>query len=161
MNVSHLESGVTIGFCGSMAVKELLTLHPEWFVCKENEIIDHKFLSTQVVPKLYELAVKNGLVDEESLKYGRSEMEGTFLIAEKDRLYYIDSDFSVTTVSQYAVIGNGAVKSLYYVQQLPDEKDKKAMILKAMRMSQRYSTTVSAPFFFTDTLSKGFDREDR
>jgi len=155
-NVQHFRRGITIGFAGATVVKEALTFHEEWFDALGDEKLTKRFLVTEIMPALFLQLSARGQLDEDSLRCGRAKMDGTFLIAQGNELFYLDSDFSVLRVKEYAVIGRGSVIALGYLDGLEASANKGSTMLQALRDAGKRLNTLSGPYYLTDTAKREF-----
>lgn len=156
MNINHIAKGITIAFSGSVAVKEALIFMDRCFnSLGRKDPLSKEFIIHEVIPRLYDELELRKLLDESSIKNGKSAMDGTFLVAKGADLFYIDSDFSVTTVGKFAIIGENAFFALEYID-ASKETDRESTMLSALKYIHKKSITVSAPYYFTDTKSRKF-----
>ena len=159
MNVVHMDNGITIGAVGNLAVKQVLTHHPEWFAGLGDGPLTKRYVVTEILPKLYPILKEKKQLNADMAELGASLAMGKFLLAKGRDLLYLDSDFSVMTVRNYAVIGKGFFWGLcpaFYAEDCTRISWKERAI-RGLRAIQTHSNTVSSPYIFTDTRNRKFE----
>lgn len=81
-------------------------------------------------------------------------MDADFLIAYKDSLYDIKSDFSVVKINEYAAIGAGKNFALSIL--CKEHVDKQENLIEALRLSSKMCSSVDRPFVLIDTKNLEF-----
>lgn len=155
-NINHITKGITVAFSGDSRIKEALIFMDRCFESfGRKDPLTKEFIMRNVIPQLYDELEWRELFEDDSLKNGNSEMCGTFLLAKGTDIFHIDSDFAVTTVDKYAIIGENSFFALEYIDSA-EEKDIEEAMLSVLRYTHQKSITVSAPYYFTDTRSRKF-----
>lgn len=140
-----------IGYTSSFRMGQLLmyakNLFDELSISKDE--INHEYMVTKFIPKLQELLANGGYERTDS---GRKS-SGEFLLGYKDRLYKVQTDYSVVESSnKIDACGCGedfALGALYTVKDndlSPEEK-----LHTALRSASKFSVGVSPPFYIVNT----------
>lgn len=138
-----------LGFTSSYRMGQLL-MYASGLIDKRDEPnIDHEYLVTKFIPNIIHLFENGGYNRNHS-----GEKKGwTFLLAYKDKLYNIQSDYQVGESSlNYDACGSGedhALGSLHSTEGLdltPQER-----IVKALKAAQEFGVGVQAPFYIMNT----------
>lgn len=154
--VRHIGHGITIGYSGIVQTAEILFFNEEWFDSLGDDKLTKRYLMQEIIPRLYARLSDVGQLNKETVKNGNSAMLTTFLIAQGDRLFYIDTDFSVSKVERYAVIGKLTEFALLRADTIPASDNKEAAMAEVLREMERRTILVSAPYCFTDTAERKF-----
>ena len=136
-----------IGFTSSYRMGQLL-MYSDELINKEEEI-NHEYMVTKFIPKIIDI-FKGG-------KYSRNdngeESGGIFLLAHKNNLFKIESDFQVAEyMDKYLACGCGedfALGSLYTTEKInmsPIER-----IHVALQVASKHSVGVAPPFYIINT----------
>lgn len=155
-SIRHIGHGITIGFSGMRQTAEVLFFNEEWFDSLGDDRLTKRYLMQEIVPRLYEWLSDTDQLNDEAVKNGNSAMVGTFLIAQGDRLFYIDSDFSVSKAERYAVIGELTEFALLRADMISASDNKEDAMAEVLREMERRTILVSAPYCFTDTVERKF-----
>ena len=140
-----------IGYTSSFRMGQLLmyakNLFDELSISKDE--IDHEYMVTKFVPKLQELLSNGGYEKTDS---GRKS-SGEFLLGYKDKLYNIQTDYSVLeSLDKIDACGSGeefALGALHAVKDSdlsPEEK-----LHTALRAASKFSVGVAPPFYIVNT----------
>ena len=146
--LTNLPNGIILGHVGGVSTTQKLVLNEEWFIGVEEKGLDKEFLVTVILPKLKEELEKYKLLDEDGM------MDADFLIAYKDRLYDIKSDFSVVKINEHTAIGAG--KNFALSISCKDYVDKQEKLIEALRHSSKMCSSVDGPFVLIDTKTLEF-----
>lgn len=149
---SEYNPNFLIGFTSSYRMGQLLMyaedkVFPSESDLKKNNIeVNHKFMVTQIIPKIQELFEEGG--------FGEKDEGGEFLIAYKNQLYKIYSDFQVEESSiDYNACGCGekyAVGSLFSLSNSKKDLIKKIHI--GLQSATYFSGGVDKPFYIMNTV---------
>lgn len=155
-----LPNGVICGVSG-YSVKQAMQTNKQWFDGLASEPLTKKFIVQNVVPKLYDKLDELGLIPAEKKEDGESAFDGAIILAQKDKLYCIDSNFSVLAIPRYCIIGEGKDYALPRVILHKDGKVED-MLYDALHDAKVYSCNVREPFylFTTDATQKQLLRRD-
>ena len=150
MNVFHLPNGVLCG-ATSYSVKQIIKTNPQWFDNLGDEPLTKKYIAREFVVPLYDSLDDLGRIDDKK----ESEFDGAILLAKKDRLFCIDSDFSVHAIPKFCVIGKGFDFAVPRVL-LRSSEPISDMAYNALADARTYLRRVREPFylFTTDSLDK-------
>lgn len=135
-----------IGFTTSYRMGQILMYQEELI---ERDNVNHEYMVTQFIPKVINIFDGGGFSKcELGEKSG-----GTFLLAHKNSLYKIESDYQVNqVVDDYMACGCGenfALGSLFATENTnmsPVER-----IHKALQSASKYSVGVAPPFYIMNT----------
>lgn len=131
------------GFTSSFRMGQLLQYNLNIPPLPESADI-HEYMVTTFVPALRACLKEGGYTTIEN----SSERGGTFLVAVKGRLFYIDEDFQVgENMPSYSACGCGidlALGALFATEGL--EMDVKKRLHIALSAAQEFSAGVRAPF---------------
>ena len=149
MNVFHLPNGV---MCGATcySVKQAIQTNGQWFDGLDGELTK-KFITREFVAPLYDKLDGLGLIDDND----GSQFSGAILLAKNDRLFCIDSDFSVHLITKFCVIGKGFDYAVPRII-LHNDEPIDSMLYNALSDAGVYLRRVREPFymFTTDSTSK-------
>jgi 20S proteasome alpha/beta subunit len=112
-----------------------------------------------IAPKINELLEENDLVNVE--KDNPPVWRNAFVLAYKDKLFWLYKRGSVATVDHFIAIGSGEYPAYPTLAKLDreevceDEKVNEALI-KALQVASTRKTAVSAPFFLINTETQEF-----
>ena len=155
LKIAKMPHGILIGCAGSQSVAYVLTCHKEWFEALGDDELSKAFLATQIVPRFY-----NALKSQDWLaKTAPAKHKCSFLIAQKDRLFLLESDFTVTVVPAYYAIGCGecAAQVVQVGTHSGMHASTKEKMLHALRLADRFDNAVGAPYVFIDTKTLEFE----
>jgi len=148
-----------IGFTSSFRMGQLLMSSKfEPPKQKENQT-DLDYMITDFVDEVRKVFDKNGYMKKES---GQEE-GGTFIVAYKDKLYQIESDFQVgVNLAPYDACGSGedyAKGALYSLVNFSSIKDGKKIVEKALEISANFNAGVSKPFNIVKLIYKNHENK--
>ena len=150
LKIHKMPNGILIGAVGAVKSSQILECHKDWFEdCKE---LSKEFLVTSIVPKLYRELKERKLIE----KKHPAELEGTFLIAQGDRLFRLARNFSVTVIRGFEAIGAG-LSAAFTIQDLDGDCPLREKFLKGLRLAASCDSSIAAPFVFIDTKSLEFE----
>lgn len=144
---------IIMGYTSSFRMGQLLMYGEKLFdelTIHKNDI-DYKYLVTNFIPNIQNLFSKGGY---EVNKSGEKSA-GEFLLGYKDRLFKIQSDYSVLeNVCNYDACGSGeyfalgALKAIEDLDLSPIER-----IYTALRSASEFVTSVAPPFYIINTAN--------
>ncbi len=146
--IIKLDNGILLGFCGKVVAKQYLLGKKEIFTLDENGNLTTKHIVNKIIPELVEDLPSIG---EEGSNY----MNVSIIMAYKDCLFKIDTDFCVCTATDYVVTGCGS-EYVDYSMYIHKDKPVQERILKSLIASAKKSTGVSGPYVFIDTKEKEY-----
>lgn len=155
LNIFSLPHGIICGASNYLA-KQIIKTHTEWFEKLADEPLTKKFIVQNIIPELYDSFDKAELIDEDKKKKGNPAFDGSILLAQKDRLFCIDDDFSVITVPEFCVIGSGADYAFARLATYKKEVPPELILYSAIADAQVWCKTVLKPYylFSTDSTEK-------
>lgn len=127
-------------------------LIPEIVDLKNN--VDFKFVVKQLVPRMmdeldgYKVLIKSS--------DGTPNMDASFLLAYKDRLYSIDAYGCVIEVDDFFAIGSGASEALGSLYSTVDMDDPVKRIQEAIKSSATHDIYVDYPIVISNTQDTDF-----
>lgn len=142
---------IAIAITGSIRALQVLKYHMEFPTEKEldanDEVFNDKYIITKLIPKLRNICDDNRILEKDNSVWL------TFILAYKDKLWYIDSDFSlVKFTDEYLAHGCGldfAEGSLHTTKDM--NLDVPTKIKLALRAGT-IATGVSAPYYIVNTV---------
>ena len=153
-----LKNGILIGSSGLLHNIQLVFAHPEYFTVPSDGHLTKKHLVQVTIPCLLRLYKENNLFSKES-GGPRGTMSENYLIAHKDRLFHINSAFSVKELHHYGVIGSGSTLAFAALCALDEsstqnESEIEEGLLRALRIASTNVMTVSGPYNLIDTTRR-------
>ena len=148
LKINRMPGGVLLGEVGAVRVSNILINFKEWFAPLEKEPLTKKFLVTKLLPKFYNELKKRELLRREHI----SGFEGSFLLAQADKLFLINGNFTVSQVPHFDTIGAGN-DAAYATYQLMKDAPVREKMLTSLRLASEYDLSISAPYVFCDTKS--------
>lgn len=143
---------VLIGICGSCRQSDLLEFNPiiDKIDVLENVDINREYMVKNVVPNISRLFANNKCEYTSSgTSYG-----GDFLFAINNRLYEMQSDYSIIETSdEYICIGSGKYHADGAMEALKDmELSPVERITKALEAAEHHQLNVRRPFVIMNTM---------
>lgn len=136
-------SDIVIGCAGSIRMVNLLQADETMF---EGLPEDEYLSDDKLILDIIQTVVPKIKVYAESLKKGDDEFD--LILAVKDRLYRIQSDFSIYEIEEMGIIGSGC-ETAYGAMMMAESYDPynnyKAHIESAIRISAEYNYGISLP----------------
>ena len=154
-----LDNGILLGLVGSKKGSELLATCPEIFELPESGEFDKQYVTEHIVPRVHERLAENDLLDkseDEPVRWMCS-----FVLAYKDKLFWIPDAGIVTRLEHFVAIGAG--DDLAYAglealdrEEITDESAIYDRLEACLRVSADYRCSVSAPFYLIDSVRKEY-----
>lgn len=141
--ISKLQNGMLLGVCGKVAAHQCVCDDESVFDI-EGDILTKKYIVNNIIPKI-KATLKNttGEMSEDE------KMPISIILAYKDKLFLIMSDYLVLGIEDYCARGSGSV---YTFASLSDYGlFIRERVLNGLKTSAKYCTTVSKPFVLIDT----------
>lgn len=149
---SNDSKNMIIGFSGSIRDLNLLAYAENLIDKRDEPNIDYKYMVTKFIPNVIQLFKNN---DRNDNCRGVSEIESCFLVAYKDKMWTIESDYSVKEViTDYNAIGSGmyyalgSLKTTENMDLTPIEK-----IHLALQAASEFTPGVAPPFYIINTAN--------
>ena len=152
--IAKLDSGVLIGYTGSVFAAQRLLAHAEWFDDAPRQGLSKRFVVEKVLPKLLDAFKADDLIS--GLDAGEPEMDLSLLIAYQDALVRFDRHFDIVEAERYGVIGSGSDLTLVSLS-AAGEGDVRTAILEALKIAAKYDLYVGGPFSLIDTKALRFE----
>ncbi len=152
LKITKMPRGILLGHVGEVRVIQPLACHGDWFEETEDEPLSKRFLVEKIVPRYYEELKKRGWLANSDDPSEHTCFRGSFLIAQGDRLFGLNGNFSVDEIPAFAAIGCGQDAAyLAWREADADAGMAQNMLLRALRLSVASDNSVGAPFVFIDT----------
>ena len=139
-----------LGFSGDVRDMNILEYATGLIDKRDEPDIDEEYVVTKFVPNLINIIEKN---DRCRTSNGQKEMESYFLLAYKEKMWRISSDYSVTSFSDdYDAIGSGtyhALGSMATTEGLGMTPVRR--IHKALQVASKFVPSVAPPFHIINT----------
>lgn len=118
-----------------------------------SEGLSKRHIVTEIVPKMFEFLDKRKLVVEpdEDDDDERCYMRCSFLLAHKDKLFYISRYFGVWENARYCIAGSGSPYAFAHFNSFDYNGDINGQLVAAMRNCAKHDNSVSAPFMLIDS----------
>ena len=157
--IHKLDNGILLGITGAVSSAQIVCAYSEIFTVPEDGIITKKHIVQNIIPKLRKLYSDRGMLEENENE--PDSLPNTFVLAYKDKLFFIANVFSVTVIEHYVAIGAGADVTLYGLSRLDgeecDEDALKEKLLELLILSASRVRSVGAPFYLIDTAHQSFE----
>ena len=155
LKITRMPHGILLGHAGAVRVTQILACHKDWFEELGDEPLTKRFLVMRIIPRYYRELKERDLLDAEdsTVQYG-----GGFIVAQGDRIFVLNGDFSVDEVPSFVSIGCGQ-DAAYLVRQTraKDGAFEREETLLALRLSASVDRAVGAPFVLIDTKDLQFE----
>ena len=152
LKIHKMPNGILLGAVGMVKSTQILSCHKDWFEGEDAQNLSKEFLVTQIVPKLYRELNRRKQLE----KSHPAELDGSFLIAQEDRLFRLTRNFSVSVVPAFEAIGAG-LNAAFAVNDCADGLSTREKLLKGLRLAASCDSTIGAPFVFIDTKALEFE----
>lgn len=140
---------VAIGYTSSFRMGQLLNYATGLIDKRDEPNIDHEYIVTNFIPNIIKLFENGGYSRNNS---GEKE-GGTFLLAYKDKLWNIESDYQVgESFDNYDSCGSGSYFALGSLATTEDmDLSPVERIHLALQSASKYSVGVQPPFYIINT----------
>ena len=145
-----------VGSTGTVAILQLLKIHPEWFELG-GEPLTKRYLVREVVPTYYSLLREQGLIASPSESKEVVNIESSFLITDGLRVFRIRSDFTVVEEGDFSAIGCTRHIAYACFSHADSAATPRELTLAALRASATRNTGVGAPYVLVDTRDNQFE----
>lgn len=145
--IAIMPNGVLLGHAGQFRCSQRLSLKTEWFENLPQDGITKRFLVKEIIPKF-----KDELKSINALDNGSANC--THLVVWRDRIFVIESDFSVLAVDNFVAIGS---PDWAYPALMEEGKTVREKIIKALDVASKYMTTISPPYVLIDSQNLTFE----
>ncbi len=155
--ITRLPCGLLIGSSGRADIAARV-VHAENVFTVPPEGLSKKYIVTVIIPELFHFLDERELLgtdDDDDEDEESGSMDCSLILAHKDKLFYINGNFSVWECDKFCVGGSGDGFAFPYMKSFDDGKDVHGQLLTAMRAAARHDQAVSAPFILID--SKNLD----
>ena len=140
LGVFALPHGVLCGATNYM-IKQALRSHPDWLAPLSDEPLSKRFLLAYFVPRLGQY------LDDAHMTLKNNRYDGMILLAQEDRLYCIDNDFSVINIPKYCIIGDGVDYAHPRVHRYQNEVSLPELTYAALSDAKRFCKEIVSPFY--------------
>ena len=155
LKITRMPHGILLGHAGAVRVTQILACHKDWFEELGDEPLTKRFLVMRIIPRYYRELKERDLLDAEdsTVQYG-----GGFIVAQGDRIFVLNGDFSVDEVPSFVSIGCGQdAANLVRQTRAKDGAFEREETLLALRLSASVDRAVGAPFVLIDTKDLQFE----
>ena len=146
--ITKMPNDILLGHVGSVVLTQQLYSQKKWFEQLPAEGLTKKFIVKNIIPKLY-----NKFYIKDLLEDGNT-MLSSFVLAWRNRLFYIASNFEVYELDDFIAIGSGRSCALYYALKQTSVREK---ILNCLNAANNFCNTVCNPFILIDTKELKFE----
>ena len=148
--ITRMPHGILLGHAGEVRATQVLSCHKDWFEELGDEPLTKEFLVTKISPRLSAELRRRGLTDEDG------DYNGQFLVAQGDRIFNLNSDFSVFTIPTFAAIGSG-LDAAFLARAGARCGDERETVLAGLRLAAKNDKSVGAPFILIDTVRLAYE----
>lgn len=113
-----------------------------------NDNINFEFVVTKIVPKIIKTLIYNGFLKEDKIL---EVMDSSFLFAYKDKLFLINSDYSVIEIDDCVAIGSGENEAIGSLITTSKDDDSVCRIVKSIKSSAVHDIYVDYPIVLGNT----------
>lgn len=154
-----LDSGIILGSVGLKAGADLIFAHPEIFTLPENGELTKRYISEIIVPKIDACLAERDLIDIR--KNDSPAWTSKYIIAYKDKLFWLTGKGNVVTVNHFVSLGVGDDTVYPGLSKLDgmektDTDEINEKLTQCLRVSACRKTGISAPFYLIDTEHQQF-----
>lgn len=161
--IQKLENGILVGFVGDRKLRQEVFALMEHFTLDKNGELTYAHVVQKIAVPLF-----FGLKDAGVLKYDNEKeerlpyMQGDILLAYKDKLYEICTNFMVLRYETYQALGKGADFAQYAMTNFDENRGVNEQLVEALKLTAKYTHLVGAPYLLIDTKSQEYTllRED-
>ena len=152
MKVIRMPRGILLCAVGAVNSSKRLFARKDWFDELGEAPLSKQFLVTKIVSRFYCDLKEQNLLEQKS----GAQCGSRFIVAQENRLFSINRDFSVSVIPRFFAAGVGD-----YSAQIVDALDANAPVrdkfLCALRLADRYDNSIGAPYLFVDTKRLEFE----
>lgn len=152
LNVFSLPNNILCGVSKLNNKLHIQAVCEKWFEPLGNDMLTKRFIVENIVPKLYALMESHNLI--ENSKNGYSNFKASIILAQNDKLFCIDSDFSVFEIPKFCIIGDAAEGAYARIVTYKGEIPVSEMLRLAIADAQYFYQTVKKPYLLFTTDSK-------
>jgi len=152
--IFKIHDNILIGAVGEVFDSDYLINNPQIFDALIDNKLSKRIIVTEIIPKIA-AAFKNhnkNLTDENM----KMAINSSFLLAQENKLFFIDTDLTTFEVDDYTAIGSGAYATIAILKRPTNNPVDKC--LEALKESAYRDEYVSGPFIVIDTLNLKFER---
>ena len=147
--IQRLENGILLGVSAERMERQTIFAYSHLFTLDKNGELTKKHLVKEVLPKLYKVLQREGLIVE---KEGEVPyMHAVLLLAYKDTLFEICAGFNVLRYEDCQALGLAADYAQATLMNVKETDDVNTQIVKALGISAKYCQYVGAPYLLIDT----------
>ena len=154
-----LDNGIILGAVGQKKGSKLIFSHPEFFTLTKDGELTKEHIALNIVP-----LIKNCLLENDLITFSKDNppaWSNVFIVAHKDKLFWITKHGNVVTTNHYLGAGAGEDAAFPGLMKLDGEDvrgDSEVFhrLADILRVTATRRTGISAPFFLIDTETKEF-----
>ena len=155
LKVTKLNNDVIISGAGACRITQEIKRNAKLQEILENSKITKEFLVNNYLPTMIEELDNVGLITIKD--NGTAEINAGILIAQKDKLFYIDDNFLVFEIEKYVSIGSARDLTLSSLLNLDYSKDINEQLLNMLHIASKYDCSISSPFYFINTQTMEYE----
>ena len=147
--IQRLENGILLGASAERLERQTIFAYSDLFTLDKNGELTKKHLVKEVVPKLYKVLQREGLLVEKEgeIPY----MRAVLLLAYKDTLFEICAGFTVLRDEDCQALGFASDYAQSTLMNVKETDDVNMQIVKALDIAAKYCQYVGAPYLLIDT----------
>ena len=139
-----------LGAVGDVASLQLAKIHPEWLELGDAPLTK-RYLVCEVVPKLYEIYLKAGRVEEPGGADEGVNSGCVLLVTDGERIFKINESLTVFEMGDFCAIGATEPMADAVFAKAKDTDTPRELLLRALRISAHFHESVGAPYLLVDT----------
>lgn len=152
--IQKLANGMLVGVSGEREVRqEVFSVMENFELDKNGELSREHVIKRIAVPLFFALKESGVLCYDDKDNEVYPYMKADILLAHKDKLFEICSNFMVLRYEEYQALGMSADFAVYAMTKLKDTDDIHEGFTKVLDYAAKYSHRVGAPYLFIDTKS--------
>ena len=151
-DVDNCLMGCVGAFRACNVMKVATDLIPEVVALKD--AVDFRFVVRGLVPRMMDELGNYGILQK---KDAAPNMDASFILAYKDRLFSIDSFGSVIEVDDFCAIGSGSSEAIGSLLSTMGEEDPVKRIMCAIKSSATHDIYVDYPIVISNTEDTSFN----
>ena len=147
--IQKLDNGMLLGITGERLERQMLFAYSEIFTLDKKGDLTKKHIIKEIIPVLLSALKKEGLLVE---KEGEAPyMKAVVLLAHKDSLYELCSNFTVIKYENFQVLGVAAAYAQATMMNTNELDNINERMVKALDIAAKNSQYVGRPYLLIDT----------
>lgn len=151
--IQKMDNGMLVGVVCNGKERQVIMCNPGIFTLDKNSKLTRRHILHQIIPRLLLICHAEGLLDkEEKFPFCKA----TIVLAYKDVMYTILSNFAVVKNEKFAVCGDAWSLANATIANTKPTDDINQRIVKALCIASKYSQNVGAPYLLIDTKTQNY-----